>query len=243
MALPTRAAAATWTEDSGEGGGGNGITARGGGWLEGKEIGEDSNEIKSDEDQRSEEKGTRKIFLGFDDFAGAVGAELPAFVSPENGDHAQAEVGKEREAALGGTESGQQVGGVASEREQYGAENNDDPDFQKRGPILKIGALARAPDVDEGDDSDHGDRDYGGTCSGERDYFGEVARKGTTEGGNRGARDDKEKAPTIEERGNAAKSVANVTVEAAGFRIGGGEFGVGERTEKREDAANEPDEK
>src|SRR5258707_526127 len=82
------------TEGSVDGGLGDGIAAGGGDWPKGEEVGQDSNEIKGDEDQRSEEKGTREVFLGFDDFAGAVGAKLPAFVSPQNSDHAQAEVGE-----------------------------------------------------------------------------------------------------------------------------------------------------
>src|SRR5216684_3851050 len=107
------------TEDSGDGGGSDGVAGSGDGWAEGKKISQDGDEIESNEDQRSEKKRARERFLRLDHLAGAVGAELPAFVGPQNSDHAEAEVGKKREAALGSSESGRQVGGMAAECEQH----------------------------------------------------------------------------------------------------------------------------
>src|SRR5580698_378271 len=129
-----------------------------------------------------------------------------------------------------------------AEREEHGAENGYGSGFDERGPVLQVGAFAGAPDVDGGDDGDH--RDCYEFCGGwrKRDDFGEVAREGVRERGDGAAGDNEEERPSIEERGDAAESVANEAVEAAGFRICGGKFGVGESAEERENAADDPDE-
>jgi len=93
--------------------------------------------------------------LGIDDFTCAVGAELPAFVRPEYGDHGEAEVGKKAETVLGRAERGGQVSGVAAERKKDGTQNDDDADLDECGPVLEVGAFARAPDVDARDDGNH----------------------------------------------------------------------------------------
>ena len=67
---------------------------------------------------------------------------------------------------------------------------------------------------------------------GDRNDFGKVAREGVRERGDRAAGDDEKQRPAVEERGDAPESVANEAVEPAGFGIGGGEFGVGERAEE-----------
>ncbi len=69
-----------------------------------------------------------------------------------------------------------------------------------------------------------------------------MLREGAGEGGDRAAGDDEEKAPAVEKSGDAAKAVANETVKAASFGIGGGELGIGESAKKRKDATNDPNE-
>ncbi len=101
--------------------------------------------------------------MRLDDFTGAVSAELPAFVGPEDGDHGQAKIGPEGVAALRRTHGRGQIAEVPAHGKQYGAEENDDANFGERGPILQIRALARPPDVHDGDHRDHGD---GGECRG-----------------------------------------------------------------------------
>src|SRR5216683_3194654 len=129
-----------------------------------------------------------------------------------------------------------------TEREQHGAQDDDDSNFDERGPVLQVGAFARAPDVDGGDDGDHGDGDEGGFERRERNDFGEIAGEGAGQGCDGTAGDYQEQTPAIEEGGHAAKAIADEDVEAAGFGIGGGELGVGERAEEGEDAADDPDE-
>ena len=76
----------------------------------------------------------------------------------------------------------------------------------------------------------------------ERNYFCEIFAEHARESGDGAAGDDEKEAPAVEEGGDAAEAIANVAVEAAGFGIGGGELGVSERAEQREDAADDPDE-
>src|SRR5216683_2275065 len=128
-----------------------------------------------------------------------------------------------------------------SQGEQHGTKYDDDSDFDQGGPVLQVGAFAGAPDVDGGDDGDHGDGDRGGFEGRERDDFGEIAGEGTGKSGDGAAGNHQEQAPAIEKGRHAAKAIANEDVETAGFRVGGGEFGVGERAEEGEEAANDPD--
>ncbi len=129
-----------------------------------------------------------------------------------------------------------------SQGEQHGTEYDDDSDFDQGGPVLQVGAFAGAPDVDGGDDGDHRDGDEGGFEGSERDDFGEIAGEGAGERSYGATGNHQEQAPAIEKRRHASKAVANENVEAAGFRVGGGELGVGERAEEGEDAADNPDE-
>src|SRR5712691_6211235 len=129
-----------------------------------------------------------------------------------------------------------------SQGEQHGTKYDDDSDLDQRGPVLQVGAFARSPDVDGGDDGDHGDGDRGGFEGSERDDFGEIAGEGSGQGCDRTAGDYEEQAPAIEKGGHAAKAITNEDVEAAGFGVGGGEFGVGEGAEEGEEAADNPNE-
>src|SRR4029077_16139093 len=129
-----------------------------------------------------------------------------------------------------------------AEGEEHGAEDDDDSDFDEGGPVLQVGAFPGAPNVDGGDDGDHGDGDDDGFEGCEGDDFGEIAGEGSGEGCDGAAGNHKEQAPAIEEGRHATEAIANENVEAAGFGIGGGELGVSERAEEREEAADDPDE-
>ena len=130
-----------------------------------------------------------------------------------------------------------------SERKKKAAEQNDQQHFDERGPVLEVGAFARAPYVDGGDDANHHDGDDGCAVRGKRDDFGEIAREGASQCRDRAAGDHQEQRPAIEERGNAAETVANEAVQAASFGIGGGELRVGERAKQRKNSADDPYEK
>src|SRR5712664_989331 len=86
-----------------------------------------------------------------------------------------------------------------AEREQHGAQDDDDSNFDERGPVLQVGAFARAPDVDGGDDGDHGDGDEGGLDGRERNDFGEIAGESAGQGCDGTAGDYQEQTPAIEE--------------------------------------------
>src|SRR5260370_37744561 len=128
-----------------------------------------------------------------------------------------------------------------SEREQHGAEHDDNSGFDERGPVLQVGAFARAAPVAGGDHGDHGYGAAGGLEGGQRGEFGEIAREGAGERGEGAAGDHKKQTPAIEEGGDAAKAVADEDVQAAGFRVGGGEFRIRQSAEEREEAADDPD--
>src|SRR5229473_4594663 len=130
-----------------------------------------------------------------------------------------------------------------SQGEQHGTKYDDDSDFDQGGPVLQVGAFAGAPDVDGGDDGDHGDGDRGGFEGRERDDFGEVAGESAGEGGYGAAGNHQEQAPAIEKGRHASKAITNEDVEAAGLGIGGSELGVREGAEEGEDPADHPDEK
>jgi len=149
------------SEHNGNGSGSNGVTGGGSRRAERDKIGADGEDVKGDKDQRPQEKGARKAFLWFADFSGAVSTELPTFVGPKHGNHGQAKGGSEGEAVLRGAEGGRNFGGVTAERKQNGAEKDDEASLDHRGPVLDVGAFARAPDVDCGDDGDDEDRSEG----------------------------------------------------------------------------------
>src|SRR5277367_3849123 len=130
---------------------------------------------------------------------------------------------------------------MTAECQKDGAENHDDANFDQRGPVLKVGALACAPDVYRGDDGDHGDRQNGLAKGGERNDFREVFRESASQCGDRAAGDNQEEAPAIKESRDAAKAVANETVESASFGICGREFSIGQCAEEREGASDDPD--
>ncbi len=121
---------------------------------------------------------------------------------------------------------------MAAEREQDGAENDDDADFDEGGPILQVGAFAGSPDVDGGDDGDHDDREDRFSQRGERNDFREVFGERAGERGDGTAGDDQEQAPAVEKSGDAAETIANEAVEATGFGVGGGKLGVSEGAEE-----------
>src|SRR5260370_11978233 len=127
------------------------------------------------------------------------------------------------------------------ERGQGGAEQDDNCGFDEGGRVREVGAFARAPHVDGGDHGDHGYGDAGGFEGRQRDDFGEIAREGAGERGDGAAGDHQKQTPAIEEGGDAAKAVADEDVQAAGFRVGGGEFRIRQSAEEREEAADEPD--
>src|SRR5690349_811804 len=106
-----------------------------------------------------------------------------------------------------------------SERKKSRAEDYDNSDLDERGPVLQIGAFAGAPDVHGGDDSDHRNGNERGFDGGKRDDFGEVTGERAGERGYGAAGDYEEEAPAVEERGHAAKSIANENIEAARFGI------------------------
>ena len=118
-------------------------------------------------------KCARKTALGILDFAGAVGAELPAFISPQDGDHGEANAGEKGVAGLRGSERGGNFGGVRAlgeaEVEKDAAEDHDESNFDDCGDVLNVGTLASSPDVYGGDDGDHqqgGERSGAGEVSG-----------------------------------------------------------------------------
>ena len=230
------------TYDGGDGGGGDGVTGRGADGTKSDEIGDDGEQIESCENEGAQEKSAREGFLRIDDFAGAVGAELPAFVGPQNGDHGEAKIREQTKAVLRRAQGSGQIRGMVAEREKNGAEEDDDADFDERGPILQVGTAAGAPDVDGSDDADHQDRSDGFSCRRERDDFCEIFAEDAREGSDRAAGDDQKEAPAIEKSGHAAEGVADIAVKAAGFGVGGGKLSISERAEKREYAARKPDE-
>ena len=179
--------------------------------------------------------------MRLDDFTGAVGAELPAFISPENGDHGQAEIGPEAESVPGCAEAVGDVAAIMTKGQEEGAEDDDDAHLDERGPVLKVGAFARAPDVDGSDDSDHHDGGDGLLRGRNRKNPGEIFAEGARQGGDGAAGNHEKKTPAVEKSGEAAETVANVAIQAAGCGVSGGEFGIGQRAEQGEDAADDPD--
>lgn len=166
---------------------------------------------------------------------------MPAFVSPKNRDHGKTEIGPDAGAMLGGSQGRRNLVAMMAKDEKQSAENNDDADFDEGGPILQVGAFASAPNVDGSDDSNHHDGDGRLSQGRKREHGGEVLTEDAGQSSYGAAGDDKKETPAVEKSGEAAKAVANVAIQAAGFGIGGGEFRISERAEQREDAANQPD--
>src|SRR5260370_1091874 len=175
-----------------------------------------------------------------EDFAGAVGAELPAFVSTESGDHGQAEVGPEAKPMLSCAQAGGDVAAMMTKGQQQGAEENDDAHLDERGPVLKVGALTGAPDVYDRDDSYHHDGSDGLLCGRNRKNPGEIFTEGARQGSNGAAGDHEKKTPAVEKSGEPAETIANVAIQTACFGIGGGEFSVGESAEQGEASTHGP---
>src|SRR5260370_24304516 len=103
-----------------------------------------------------------------------------------------------------------------SQGERRGTEYDDDSDFDQVGPVLQVGAFGGAPDVDGGDDGDHGDGDRGGFEGRERDDFGEIAGEGAGERGYGAAGNHQEQAPAIEKGPHASKDGATEKGEGTG---------------------------
>jgi hypothetical protein len=79
-----------------------------------------------------------------------------------------------------------------SKRKKKTAEQNNEQHFDERRPVLEVGAFARAPYIDGGNDTNHDDGDDGCACRGKRDDFGEIARESSSQCRDRAARDDQE---------------------------------------------------
>ena len=79
-------------EDDADRRGGNRIARGSAGRAERDKVSDYRDDVETRERERAEQESARESFLGIDDFAGAVGAELPAFVGPKNGDHGESEV-------------------------------------------------------------------------------------------------------------------------------------------------------
>src|SRR6266481_3031149 len=110
-----------------------------------------------------------------------------------------------------------------AEREQHGAQDDDDSNFDERGPVLQVGAFARAPDVDGGDHGDHGDGDEGGFERSERNDFGEIAGEGAGKSGDGAAGNQQEQAGSEENAG--ADDGADEEKEEVAFAEGAEEGG------------------
>src|SRR5207302_2416197 len=132
---------------------------------------------------------------------------------------------------------------MMTKSQQQSAEDDDDAHLDERSPVLKVGAFARAPDVDGCDDSDHHDGGDGLLHGRNWENPSEIFTEGPRQGGDGAACDDEKKAPAVEKGGEAAETVANVAIQTARFGIGSGEISVSERAEQREDAADDPDQK
>ena len=107
-------------------------------WAKSKQVSDHGNEVKPDENQGAHQKSTRESFLRIDDFAGAVSAELPAFIRPKNRDHRQTEIGPEAQSWVDDAERGRNVAGMVAKSKQQGTEDDDDAHLDEGGPILKI---------------------------------------------------------------------------------------------------------
>lgn len=199
-------------ENDPDGSGGDGVAGGGARGAKRDEISDDSDDIEPSECERAEQESFRKGLLWIDHFAGAVRAELPAFVSPEDGNHSKAEIGKKAKAVQGRAESGRQIAGVSAKRDKDCAEDHDNADLDESRPVLQIGTLARAPNVDNGDYGDHGDREDGFSERGERNDFREMLGERARERGDGPAGDHEEETPAIEKSGDAAESVADEAV-------------------------------
>src|SRR5260221_6548924 len=100
-----------------------------------------------------------------------------------------------------------------AEREEHGAEDDNDADLDQRGPVLQVGAFAGAPDVDGGDDRDHCQGYAGGFEPRERDDFGEITGKRAGQGPHGAAGDYPEPAPAVEASRHATGAIANDDIE------------------------------
>ena len=141
---------------------------------------------------------------------------------------------------LGGGDGGRNFAGVMAGGEEHGAKEQDNADLDERGPVLKVRTFARAPNIYSGDDQGHYDGGDRLSCGRNREHFCEVFAESARECSDGAAGNHEKQAPTIEESACAAKPITNVTVQAAGFGIGSGEFGVGERAEQGENTSDSP---
>src|SRR6267142_2283485 len=94
------------TKDLPDGSGGDSVARGHASGAEGEQVRDDGEKIETDKNQRAGKKGPGKILLRINDFAGAIGSELPAFISPQNGNHRQTEIGPKAEAVLRGAQGG-----------------------------------------------------------------------------------------------------------------------------------------
>src|SRR5450631_15992 len=232
-----------WTQHRGGGGCGDGIALVRGHWTERNQVSDVGHQIETHKNERAEKKRAGKRFLRIEHFSGAVGAELPALISPKHRDHRQAETGKQRGTRLRRTHSSGQFSCVSTQRKKKAAEQHDQQNFDERGPILQIRALAGAPDVDRGNDGNHQHRNDSRTAGGERNDFGQISRERARQRRHGTAGDHQEQRPPVQKRGDAPETVADEAVESTRFRIAGSEFGIGQRPEQRKNSTHNPHQK
>src|SRR5882724_6633893 len=182
-----------WAEDLADGVGGDRVTGGHARGAEGEEVGDDGQKIQTDKNQRAGKKGPGKILLRVNDFTGAVGSELPAFIGPENGDHPQAE------PVLCSAQGRRNFAGVPTDGEEHGAEEHNDADLNERGPILKVRTFASAPDIYCGHDSDYHDGNDRLSWERNRNNSCEIFAESARECGHGAAGDDEKKTPAVEE--------------------------------------------
>src|SRR6266446_2401213 len=186
-------------EDLADGGGGDRVAGGHARGAEGEEVRDDGQKIQTDKNQRAGKKGPGKILLRVNDFTGAVGSELPAFIGPENGDHRQAEIGPQAEPVLCSAQGRRNFAGVPTDGEEHGAEEHNDADLDERGPILKVRTFASAPDIYCGHDSDYHDGNDRLSWERNRNNSCEIFAESARESGHGAAGDDEKKTPAVEE--------------------------------------------
>ncbi len=114
-------------------------------------------------------------------------------------------------------------------------------DLEDGRPALDPGAAAGPSHVDGGDEGDHAHGGHPGCEGAERHELPEIGRRSDCQGGYGAAADDEEEGPAEEKGGERAERVADVDVEPSRIRAPGAQLGIGQRAEKGEDPADQPD--
>src|SRR5581483_1985650 len=133
-------------------------------------------------------------------------------------------------------------------------DGQDDRDLQQREDELKIARLSDSDVIQSGNEDGGGDRDQGAVSDGEgggdqgareKRKNGEGAENAHQAGGHGrdgGGFGDDEPGPGVKKPGEGAVAVAHVNIFATGLGFHSTEFGIGERAEKRQQAAHDPGE-